>query len=165
MERPEKVVLFLCTGNYYRSRFAEHLFNLGARERGLRWRAESAGLAPHCWTRNPGPISRAVVASLARRGACPGDPPRSPRDVSDALVHSAARVVLLSEREHRAQFEERFPAATAEVTCWNVDDTDLCPPALALPRIERLVDALLGELEALRSHPSAARDAAPISNS
>ena len=26
-QRHEKTVLFLCTGNYYRSRFAEELFN------------------------------------------------------------------------------------------------------------------------------------------
>jgi protein-tyrosine phosphatase len=33
-----KVVLFLCTGNYYRSRFAEEMFNLG------RWRASALAL-------------------------------------------------------------------------------------------------------------------------
>ena len=34
------VVLFLCSGNYYRSRFAEHLFNhLAAADRG--WQAQS----------------------------------------------------------------------------------------------------------------------------
>jgi hypothetical protein len=38
-------ILFLCTGNYYRSRFAEILFNWHARQRGLRWTADSRGLA------------------------------------------------------------------------------------------------------------------------
>jgi demethylmenaquinone methyltransferase/2-methoxy-6-polyprenyl-1,4-benzoquinol methylase len=141
--------LFLCTGNYYRSRFAEHLFNARARERGLDWRAESAGLAPRCWTRNQGPISPAVVRALASRGVVVGETPRLPRDVTEALVGSAERVVLLSERDHRGLFEERFPAVSARVSYWDIDDVDRCPPEVALPRIEELVETLLGELESL----------------
>ena len=37
-------VLFLCTGNYYRSRFAAILFNHLARERSSPWSASSRGL-------------------------------------------------------------------------------------------------------------------------
>ena len=36
-----KTVLFICTANYYRSRFSEYLFNAWAEENGLRWRAGS----------------------------------------------------------------------------------------------------------------------------
>jgi hypothetical protein len=39
-----KIMLFLCTGNYYRSRFAELLFNHLAKQRGLDWQATSRGL-------------------------------------------------------------------------------------------------------------------------
>ena len=38
-------VLFLCTGNYYRSRFAEALFNSLAKRAELNWTADSRGLA------------------------------------------------------------------------------------------------------------------------
>jgi protein-tyrosine-phosphatase len=38
-KRSEKTVLFLCTGNYYRSRFAEVLFNSVAGKMGLLWQA------------------------------------------------------------------------------------------------------------------------------
>jgi len=37
----DNTVLFLCTGNYYRSRFAEILFNAVAAKEGLGWRADS----------------------------------------------------------------------------------------------------------------------------
>ena len=44
-QRQENTVLFLCTGNYYRSRFAEVLFNSVDGKMGLPWRASSRGLA------------------------------------------------------------------------------------------------------------------------
>jgi protein-tyrosine phosphatase len=37
-------ILFLCTGNFYRSRFAEELFNHLARQKRLDWVADSRGL-------------------------------------------------------------------------------------------------------------------------
>ena len=44
-QRHEKAVLFLCTGNYYRSRFAEILFNSVAGKMSLPWKVSSRGLA------------------------------------------------------------------------------------------------------------------------
>ena len=57
-----KRILFLCTGNYYRSRFAEIFFNWHAEQRVLAWRAESRGLALDA--SNVGPISRHTLAYL-----------------------------------------------------------------------------------------------------
>jgi len=55
-----KQVLFLCSANYYRSRFAEYLFNWLAPQRGLLWRAESRGLEVDRWG-DLGPISPYTV--------------------------------------------------------------------------------------------------------
>ena len=53
-----KIMLFLCTGNYYRSRFAELLFNHLAKQRGLDWQATSRGLALERGANNVGSISQ-----------------------------------------------------------------------------------------------------------
>lgn len=57
-----KSVLFLCTGNYYRSRFAEIYFNWHAPQQGLLWKAVSRGLGlDPC---NLGPLSLHTVLRL-----------------------------------------------------------------------------------------------------
>ena len=67
-QRHEKTVLFLCTGNYYRSRYAEVLFNSVAGKMGLPWRASSRGLALERGVHNVGPIAAAAVKALEVRG-------------------------------------------------------------------------------------------------
>jgi protein-tyrosine-phosphatase len=65
-QRHEKTVLFLCTGNYYRSRFAEILFNSVAGKMGLPWRASSRGLALDRGVHNVGPMAVVAVKALDR---------------------------------------------------------------------------------------------------
>ena len=63
-----KTVLFLCTGNYYRSRFAEVLFNSVAARMGLPWRASSRGLALERGINNIGPMAPSAVKALESLG-------------------------------------------------------------------------------------------------
>jgi protein-tyrosine phosphatase len=67
-KRSEKTVLFLCTGNYYRSRFAEILFNSVAGRMGLTWKSSSRGLALEWGVNNVGPMAVAAVKALEARG-------------------------------------------------------------------------------------------------
>src|SRR5437763_15456417 len=67
-QRSQKSVLFLCTGNYYRSRFAESLFNSVAGKMGLPWRASSRGLALERGINNVGPMAVAAIKALEARG-------------------------------------------------------------------------------------------------
>jgi len=78
-----RTVLFLCTGNYYRSRFAEIVFNERARRQGLDWRAESRGLALERGVNNVGPISAHAVARLGQMGLSFDDYLRMPLPVSE----------------------------------------------------------------------------------
>jgi protein-tyrosine phosphatase len=59
-----KRVLFLCTGNYYRSRFAGELFNHHAQRAELNWIAQSRGLALERGAHNIGPISPFALHAL-----------------------------------------------------------------------------------------------------
>jgi protein-tyrosine phosphatase len=141
-----RTVLFLCTGNYFRSRFAELLFNRLADDAGLDVRAVSAGLAHQCHTRNPGPISPHTLAGLRARGIDVGSALRGPCDVTEADLGAATVVIAVKETEHRPMVGERFPAWAERIRYWDVDDVPEVPAADALARLEVLVRALVTEL-------------------
>ena len=67
-KRSNKTVLFICTGNYYRIRFAEILFNHVAGKFGMSWQASSRGLALERGTANIGPMAVVAIKALETMG-------------------------------------------------------------------------------------------------
>jgi protein-tyrosine phosphatase len=147
-----KTVLFLCTGNYYRSRFAEQVFDDRAARLTLPWRAMSRALALERGSGNVGPISRFAADALEKMGLQPSA--RLPQQATTADLQHADLVVALKDAEHRPLLEDRFSEWSAErladVVFWDVDDIDVLEPDIALRRIEDHVDALC---ETLRTAP------------
>ena len=142
-----KRVLFICTGNYYRSRFAELLFNAAARERGLAWRATSRGTDVSGAGRwNVGPISALARQALEARGMVVDADLRPPIQLTAHDLDSAHLVVAIDETEHRPHLERDFPAAAASVEYWGVADLAVTPASDALPTLEHQVTALLDRL-------------------
>lgn len=140
-------ILFLCTGNYYRSRFAELLFNHLAQQRGLEWRAGSAGLAVERGVYNVGPIAPSVLAELRARSAhLPHNLP-APRQAQAQDFAAAQRIVALYEPEHRPLVEERFPSYANRVSYWQAPDVGELPASLGMAYIASRVQALLDELD------------------
>jgi protein-tyrosine phosphatase len=146
MIREPQRVLFLCSGNYYRSRFAEALFNHLAAAKGLAYRADSAGLWPECHAHNPGPMSPHTIAALKERGIALPEVLRSPRDVSARDIAESALTIAVKEAEHRVLVQRLFPDLLERVEFWHVDDVGDAPPTVALPMLERHVEALVQRL-------------------
>src|SRR5579884_4126202 len=141
-KRSEKTVLFLCTGNYYRSRFAEALFNSVAGRMGLPWRASSRGLALERGVNNVGPMAASAVQALEAMGVRAGDAiTRLPAQVTTDDLERADRIVALKQDEHLPLLQERFPAWAEKVEFWHVDDA----PGV-LPQIEHEVMSLVARL-------------------
>jgi protein-tyrosine phosphatase len=139
-------ILFLCTGNYYRSRFAQHLFNALANDRGLNWQAESRGLAIEQGFNNIGTISPYVLKRLQERGLSVPTNERLPLPATDADFVLANKVIVLDEDEHRPILLERFPQWIEKVEYWQVHDLDKIAPAIALRQIEHNLMQLINLL-------------------
>jgi len=158
-----KSVLFLCTGNYYRSRFAEILFNSVAGKMGLPWRASSRGLALERGVNNIGPIAPEALQALTQRGLrAPEECTRLPVQVTTEDLNTADLIIALKETEHRPLLRERFPAWAERVEHWHINDA---PEALALIETEvmDLMARLLGgrKQQTGTSRESASEESSP----
>jgi protein-tyrosine phosphatase len=147
-------VFFLCSANYYRSRFAEQLFNHLARAAGLAWRAESRGLLVGFWG-DVGPISSFTLDALQERAIPLDDHHRHPQALTAADLLQADLVVAVKESEHRELIAAQFPDWSERVEYWDVDDLDCAGPEQALPYLEDRVRALIARLQGEADTPQA----------
>lgn len=130
-------VLFVCTGNYYRSRYAELLFNaLQVRD----WYAASRGLALSPY--NQGPIWPPVLERLQQRGLAIPSAIRAPLMLQEVDLERATYVIALNEPEHRPLMQQRFPVWVDRITYWQIPDVNVLAADLAFDLIEREVTAL-----------------------
>ena len=143
-----KSILFLCTGNYYRSRFCELYFNHHAELRDLSWRADSRGLALDITVfRNPGPLSPYTFEALGTLGIRLEGTPRRPLTVYPADFLAADRIIALSRCEHEPMLKAYFPTYEPRVEYWEVGDIAIESPAAAIAKMVELTDRLLDELQ------------------
>jgi len=141
-----RTILFLCTGNYYRSRFAEELFNHWAAEAGMEWQAVSRGIAIEMGVNNVGPISAHALRGLQDLGITARGAERFPAQLKTEELALAKRIIALKEAEHRPLLLERFPEWAGRVEYWHVDDLYDTPAGQAVPEMERNVRRLIQQL-------------------
>jgi protein-tyrosine phosphatase len=139
-------ILFLCSGNCYRSRFAKHFFNWLAPQVPLAWRAESRGLRVGM-ANNVGPISKLAIDALQDRNI-PFDPAhRYPLTLTDSDLVKSKLTIAMKEAEHRQLMEQQFPDWSGRITYWHADDLDCAGPEMALPLLEEKVRTLVARLQ------------------
>ncbi|MEZ4558912.1 MAG: hypothetical protein R2854_21175 [Caldilineaceae bacterium] len=139
-----KTVLFLCSGNYYRSRFAEEYFNHLAREQECDWRGVTrAGGRPS--QRQRGPYVAVGAGCAAAQGIATPAAPRAAtghgRGTGDSYRGHRA-----CEAEHRPMLARRFPEYEDEVVYWTVHDLDVATADQVLPALAGAVAELLAQL-------------------
>jgi low molecular weight protein-tyrosine phosphatase len=152
-------VLFLCTANYYRSRFCEELFNHHAAAERLPLVAFSRALRESPAALNPGPMSPFAIDFLRKRGIRPVNHLRLPLTVTDFDFVASDLVVAVHEHEHRPLVDAAWPKYRDQVGYWQVADLDVCAPSVALAKLERQVVALLHKLSAPAADRARARGA------
>jgi protein-tyrosine-phosphatase len=142
----KKRILFLCTGNYYRSRYAEELFNHLAVQSNLDWEATSRALAIERGKDNVGAIARATVAALIADEIAPSGADRMPLACTSDDLSQASMIIAVKEDEHRALLAGRFTGWEDRVVYWHVHDIDMAHPDDALAQLKRHVTDLAQQI-------------------
>ena len=141
----ESRVLFICTGNYYRSRFAEAVFNHHAEGLRLPWRAFSRGLAIHLvppeFLLSPQTHQHLTARKMEVRHTAPDR-----RQLSEEDLENAQMIIALKDEEHRPMMRTQFPEWEERVVYWDVGDQPEVTPDDGLAAIERQVEELIDEL-------------------
>ena len=138
-----QTVLFLCTGNFYRSRYAEAWFNFQACGYGLHWRAESRGFRPHLATEG---LSHWAADRLDQSGIARSLTSTQPAKVTAEDLAESSLVIAMREAEHAPMVAKQFPKWTNRIRYWDICDIDETTPETALPQIESEVDKLVRNL-------------------
>ena len=136
-------LLFLCTGNYYRSRFAELLFNAMAANHALSWQAFSRGLALDKGVNNIGPMSPLIIDALRALGITSVGVERLPLQLAERDLQAADHIIALQEAEHKPYLQERYPAWVTRVEYWHIRDGVPTPAYNPLEEIARDVQRLI----------------------
>jgi protein-tyrosine phosphatase len=152
-------ILFLCTGNYYRSRFADILFNSLATTIRRPLHATSRGVATELGINNLGPISLHVRQRLKQLGINHDSASRLPLQVKEKDFQNANLIIALDEQEHRPMMRQRYPEWADRIDYWNIPDLWALSPDIALATIEQKVHELI---DRLKDSCSASRQPRPI---
>ena len=135
-----KRILFICTGNFYRSRFAEAIFNHHAEQRKIPWTAFSRGLAVHL---AEGYLSTFTTEALsARQIELRHTGQRRIQLSEEDLLRSSYRIAM-DRSEHLRMMSNQFPAWADQIDYWDVADIAYRSSIEALPEIELKVMRLL----------------------
>lgn len=137
-------MLFVCTGNYYRSRFAEGLFNYLCQSQDIPWRAFSRGLAIHL---ADGDLAYQTAQALTKRGI-PLDLTGPTRvSLTRPDLERATRIIALDRVEHYDYMAEQFPDWADRIEYWNAQDLQWEGIASCLEKIDRGVHRLVSQLK------------------
>jgi protein-tyrosine phosphatase len=141
-------ILFLCSGNYYRSRMAEEYFNHSAALHGIDWQADSRALLTDlAGTGNTGPLSPNALTQLRANGIPIRSADRMPRTLVPAELPSFSRIIAMSGREHEPMIRRIWPDAFSGMEYWEIGDIGVDLPEEAFEKVRRNVDLLMARLK------------------
>ncbi len=144
-----KKITFVCTGNYYRSRFAEAYFNYVSDILSLGFVADSSGLAIHLadeLAEEYGEISPDSRSELEKFGIPEKYYERNRKSLTAEEIESSDYLIAMDEEEHVDMVKERFPEYKKRFSYLKIKDIFDWKPEKTLSEIQKEVEAILNKI-------------------
>ena len=138
-------ILFICTGNYYRSKFAEIYFNhLQSQKESQSYKSFSRGIRIDL-KNNLGNISKYASDYLKKLSvntvSCLPSKQICKRDLESATI-----IIGIDKEEHENYLITKYPQYEAKYTFWDISDLYLKTSCVELPRLKQKIEELESEL-------------------
>ena len=148
MENKTKVT-FVCTGNYYRSRFAESYFNYLCDILKLNYIADSYGLAIHYadeLAEEHGEISPFSKERMESIGIPNFYFERDRKSLTKDAIENADLIVAMDKDEHTEMILEQFPTYINQFNFFKVKDVFDWEPKKTLDETQKKVEAMINDI-------------------
>ena len=138
-------ILFVCTGNIFRSRFAEEVFNHLRKINGVDATAFSAGLQVGRYKQRK--IYWPAMNELERLKI---EPLRSNEDsvhINDIDVSIYDQIICMDEEEHKPMVRSNELLSGFNFKYWNIVDMPKVSSDISLPKCYKKVETLIDQLK------------------
>jgi len=139
-----KKILFVCTANIFRSRFAEEVFNSLAIENSSSLSAFSAGMKVGEFTTRK--IYYPALEQLKRYNIKPLRENELSTHIDDLNLDEYDRIICMDEPEHRPMVEENTNLKGRDVEYWNIVDIPEEDSRVSLPMCYEKVNKLFSKM-------------------
>ncbi len=138
-----KTVLFICTANFFRSRYAEAYFNCMADWNKSPHKAISGGVSIDPLI---GPMSSYTMYRMVERGIdAKCSSPQSKR-VYSGDIDAADIAICVYEKEHKPMMELLYESVENQIVYWSIPDINEISPNQSLDLVEKNVDVLFNTI-------------------
>ena len=138
-------ILFVCTGNIFRSRFAEEVFNHLRKINGVDATAFSAGLQVGRYKQRK--LYWPAMKELERLKI---EPLRSNEDsvhINDIDVSIYYQIICMDEEEHKPMVRSNELLSGFTFQYWNIVDMPKVSSDISLPKCYKKVESLIDQLK------------------
>jgi protein-tyrosine phosphatase len=142
-DKDGKTVLFICTANFFRSRYAEAYFNCLADWNKSPHRAVSAGISIDP---NIGPISSYSLYRMVERGIDNKCMSLQAKKLYSGDVDAADVAVCVYKKEHKPMMELLYESVENQIIYWDIPDINEISPNQSLDLVEKSVDILFNTI-------------------
>lgn len=144
-----KNITFVCTGNYYRSRYAEAYFNYISDLLNLNFKAYSYGLATHLadeLAEEHGEISPDSKGRLAEMGIPEKYFLRDRQPLTNDAIEDSDVIIAMDKEEHIPMIKESFPKYINQFNFFEIKDIFDWEPKQTLDETQKSVEMILNQI-------------------